>query len=120
MKRLRTKERGSNEPPCPAGHLAAMVLSSTPVQATHIALVLKHQDKPGSPFMIVHAPQLLPRHHAKRGITSARASPLARHGLLLGRDTWPSPTLGPTDNVREHAPDQRTVYRMNSDCHFHA
>ena len=85
MKRLRTKERGSNEPPCPAGHLAAMVLSSTPVQTTHLALVLKHQDKPGCPFTIVHADHPLPRKHAKRSITSARAPPLARHGVLLGR-----------------------------------
>ena len=106
MKRLRTKERGSNEPPCPAGHLAATVLSSTPVQTTHIALVLKHQDKPGCPLMILHADHPLPRHHAKRSITSARASPLARHGVLLGRYTSPSPTRGPTDNVSEHTPDQ--------------
>ena len=109
MKRLRTKERGSNEPPCPAGHLAAMVLSSTPAQAAHITLVLEDQDKPGCPLMIVHALQLLPRHHAKRGITSARASPLARHGVLLGRYTSPSPTRGPTANVRDHAPDQSNV-----------
>ena len=109
MKRLRTKERGSNEPPCPAGHLAAMMLSSTPVQTSHIASVLKHQDKPGYPLVIVHADQPLQTHHAKRSITSSRASPLAKHGALPGRYTSPSPTRAPTDNVREHAPDQSNV-----------
>ena len=109
MKRLSTKERGSNEPPCPAGHLAAMVLSSTPVQTSHIALDLKHQEKPGCPLVIVHADQPLQRHRAKRSITSSRASPLAKHRDLLGRYTSPSPTRGPTDNEREHAPDQSNV-----------
>ena len=90
MKRLRTKERGPNEPPCPAGHLAAMVLSSTPVQTRHIALVLNDQDKPGCPLMLLHADQPLPRHHAKHSITCARATPLVRHGVLLGRYTSPS------------------------------
>ena len=109
MKRLRTKERGSNEPPCPAGHLAAMVLSSTPVQTLHIALVLKHQDKPGFPLVIVHADQPLQRHHAKRSVTSSRASPLAKHRALLGRYTPPRPTRDPTDNVRQHASGQSNV-----------
>ena len=120
MKRLRTKERGSNEPPCPAGHLAAMVLSSTPVQISHIALVLKHQDKPGCPLVIVHADQPLQRHHAKRSITSSRASPLAKHRALLGRYTSPCPTRGPTGNVREHAPGQSNVKHISSTCHLHA
>ena len=99
MKRLRTKERGWNVPPWPSGGLAAMVLSNTPSQAAHRTSVLE-QEKPGCPFVTVHAPQLLPGHRAKRGITSARAYPLARHGLLLGRDAWPTPSLGPTDNKR--------------------
>ena len=109
MKRLRTKERGSNEPPCTAEHPAAMVLSSPHVQTRHIDFVLKDQDKPGCPLMLVHADQPLPRHHAKRSITSALAPPLARHGVLLGRYTSSSPARAPTDNVRESAPDQSNV-----------
>ena len=116
IKRLRTKERRLNVPPCPSGRLAAMVLASTSPQTGQHNLVLTHQDKPGCPCLIVHAPHILSRRHCNRGSTYARASPVASHGLLLGPDPSPSPTLGPTDSVREHTPDHTNAIKMNNDC----
>ena len=103
-------------PLCPSGRLAAMVLANTSPQTGQHKLVLTHQDKPGCQCLIVHAPHILPRHHCNRGSTCARASPVASHGLLLGHDTWPSPTLGPTDSVREHTPDHTNAIQMKNGC----
>ena len=79
-------------------------------------LLLTHQEKPGCQCMIVHAPHIPPRHHCDRGSAYARASPMASHGRLLGHDTWPSPTLGPTESVREHTPDHINAIQMNGGC----